>query len=72
MLSFKNSEPQLFRSRIFKSQQGICPYNSLFADFPLHDKDVFAHFALNGKTVTRLDGTIGIASEYLYVLEKDV
>ena len=36
----------------------------LFA--PLCDKDVFAHFALDGWTVTWLDGTVDIAPEHLY------
>ena len=38
----------------------------LFA--PLRDKDVFARFALDGWTVTWLDGTIDIAPEHLYEL----
>ncbi len=40
----------------------------LFA--PLRDKDVFARFALDGWTVTWLDGTVDIAPEYLYEFGK--
>ena len=36
----------------------------LFA--PLRDKEVFAHFTLDGWTVTWLDGTVDIAPEHLY------
>ncbi len=33
---------------------------------PLRDKNVFAHFTLDGWTVTWLDGTVDIAPEHLY------
>jgi hypothetical protein len=36
----------------------------------LRDKDVFARFALDGWTVTWLDGTVDIAPEHLYELGK--
>lgn len=51
------------RRVVFDCQPLINQYK-LFA--PLRDKDVFAHFALDGWTVTWLDGTVDIAPEYLY------
>jgi hypothetical protein len=37
---------------------------------PLRDKEVFKHFALDGWTVTWLDGEVDIAPEHLYELGK--
>lgn len=55
------------RHVVFDCQPLISQYK-LFA--PLRDKDVFAHFALDGWTVTWLDGTVDIAPEHLYELGK--
>jgi len=55
------------RRVVFDCQPLISQYK-LFA--PLRDKDVFARFALDGWTVTWLDGTVDIAPEHLYELGK--
>ena len=55
------------RRVVFDCQPLINQYK-LFA--PLRDKDVFARFALDGWTVTWLDGTVDIAPEHLYELGK--